>query len=225
MKFNVLFVGMLIGVVISGNAFGWGLPSLPGLPGLPGIGGGSSSSASDPDAFLAKAQASEQLVNKSADLLFGLVASKEELAKIEEIKSKMNATTDPQEQKALAQQKMDSELVEISKACENKNLEVEARGWDDKKKAQGTAALFNLALGSKMAADLVPQGQGIISSLTSNPMMVMKLGSLKDAVQCIGGIASGAARVLTAIPPIFSAAKIDVELPKSSTDQPKAIDL
>lgn len=72
----------------------------PCLPSIPGIGGGGSS-AGDPDAFLAKAKASEILVNKRADQLFNLIASKEEQAKIEEQRQKINATSDEKEKDAM----------------------------------------------------------------------------------------------------------------------------
>lgn len=212
MKFRMLLVGMMVGVALCGTAMGFGLPSM---------GGGSSKPAGDPDAYLKKSQTSESLVNKSADLLFLLVASKEAQAKAEELQKKIAATTDPKEQKALLQQKQDSALAEISNAAASKNLEAQAKSWDEKKKAQGKAALFNLALGSKMAAELVPEGQDLAKSIKSNPMMVTKLGSITEAVKSMGGVISGSGKVLTALPPVFKAAKIDVELPKTAMDKPQ----
>lgn len=213
MKLRILLVGAVVGVSLVGTAFGFGLPS---------IGGGTSSkSTADPDTFLAKSQASEQLVNNSATLLFGLVASKEALAKIEAIQQKIAATTNSDEKKSLTQEKNSSQLNEISKASANKELESDAKNWDSKKKEQAKGALFNLALGAKMASDLVPEGQNMTKSMQTNPMMVTKLGSITNALKSLGGIITGSGKVLTALPPVFSAAKIDVELPKASTDKPK----
>jgi hypothetical protein len=213
MKVRMLFIGAVVSVALVGSAFGWGIPSIGG--------GGSSKSAGDPDAFLAKSQESEKLVNNSANLLFGLVASKEAQAKIEALQQKIAATTNADEKKSLIQEKSSSQLNEISKASANKALEAEAKKWDAKKKGQAKDAVFNLALGAKMASELVPEGQNISKSVQSNPMMATKLGSITDALKSLGGIISGSGKVLTALPPVLTAAKVDVELPKTSTDKPK----
>jgi len=213
MKVRMLLVVAVVGVSLVGTAFGFGLPSLGG--------GGSSKPAGDPDAFLAKSQASEKLVNNSANLLFGLVASKEAQAKIEAFQKKIAATTNPDEKKSLIQEKCSSELNEISKASANKALEAEAKNWDSKKKEQAKAAVFNLALGAKMASELIPEGQNLSKSIQTNPMMATKLGSITSAIKSLGGVVSGSGKVLTALPPVLTAAKVDVELPKTATDKPK----
>lgn len=69
----------------------------------------------------------------------------------------------------------------------------------------------------------MPEGQNLVSSMKSNPMMATKVGSVLDAVNKIGGIASGGAKVVSALPPVFSAAKIDVKLPTSSSAEPVAM--
>lgn len=196
-----------------------------GAFGLPGIGKGSSKPAGDPDSYLAKAKATEELVNKSADLLFALVGSKEAQAKIEELQKKLAGTTKPEEQKAIMQEKRDSQMAEISRAAGDKKLEAEAKEWGDQKKKQGAAALFNMGLGALLAKDLVPEGQNIAKSLQSNPTMLGKAATILESVKTLGGIVTGTGKVITAVPPVFSAAKIDVVLPKTTAEKEKAADL
>jgi len=215
-----LRVKLLLGVALVlsySSAWAWGLPSLPSIGG--GSGGG------DPDAFLAKAQAAEALVNKSADQLFGLVCSKEEQAKVEELQKKISTTTDSKERGELLHEKQKSELAALELAKTDQKLLDEVKKWDAQKKKLAASALFNLSLGGKMAADLVPQGQQMVSSIKSNPMLATKLSSIYEAVKSLGGIGTGTAKVLGAVPPIFKAAKIDVELASTSTAPAKSTDL
>ena len=216
MKRKASLVVLVMSLMICGSAGAWGLPSIPG------IGGGSS--AGDPDAFLAKAKASELLVNKSADQLFCLIASKEEQARVEEQRQKINATSDEKEKDALTRDLASSECATINKAAADKNLQAEAKNWDAKKKKLAAASLFNLALGGKMAADLVPQGQQMAGAIKSNPLLLTKVGSLLEAVKSLGGITVGTAKVMTSIPPLFSAADIQVKLPTSSAEVATATD-
>jgi hypothetical protein len=217
MKMRVSLAVLMMSLMTYSSAGAWGIPSIPGT-------GGGSSATGDPDAFLVKARASEALVNKSAEQLFSLVTSKEEQAKAEEQKKKIDETTDAKEKNALIEEKRSSQLAAIGKAAADKGLETEAKKWDANKKKQAAASLFNLALGGKMAADLVPQGQSLASSIKSNPMMLTKVNSLIEAVKSLGGIGSGTMKVMTALPPVFSAANIDVKLPATSTEAPKNIE-
>jgi hypothetical protein len=216
MKIRMLLMVVMVCLVFTASA---------GAFKLPGFGKDSSKPAGDPDAYLAKAQATETLVNKSAELLFALVASKEAQAKAEEFQKKLAATSNPNEQKAIIQEKRESEMAEISKRASDENLKAEAENWDAKKKTQGAAALFNLALGALLAKDLVPEGQNLAKSMTSSPMMLTKANVIKESVITLGGIVTGTGKVLIALPPVFSAAKIDVVLPKTTAEKEKPVDL
>ena len=212
---------LLVSLMTYGIAGAWGIPKLSNIPGA----GGGSASAGDPDAFLIRARAAEVLVNRSADQLFGLVASKEEQAKAEEKQKQIDATTDAKEKDALVCDLRSSELAAISTAAADKKLEADAKHWDAKKKKLAACALFNLALGGKLAADLVPQGQKLATSIASNPMMLAKANSLYESGKSLAGIGTGTVKLMTALPPVFLAAKIDAKLPTSSADTPKSVDL
>jgi hypothetical protein len=214
MRIKMALMGMMVTVAMCGTAAAFGLPKLPGVA----AGGG------NPDEFLRKVQASEALVNKSASLLFKMVASKEAQAKVEAIQKKLAATSDPEEKKAIVKEKTDSEIAEINIAAKDKSLSATAKRWDAAKKRQGTDALFNLALGGKIAAELVPEGQNLAKSMQSNPMMLTKAGSILSAVKSLGGIATGTGKVMMAIPPVFTAANIEAKLPTSSKEKPKPMD-
>jgi hypothetical protein len=227
MKKSVSLAVVTMSLVACASAGAWGIPGLPSIPGLPGVGSllGGGGASVDPDAFLLKARASEALVNKSAEQLFSLVASKEEQAKVEEQQRKIDETSDAKEKAALVEEKVSSQLAAIGNASANKQLEAEAKRWSSEKKKLAANSLFNLALGGKMAAELVPQGQGMVGAIKTNPLLLAKLPSMYQAVKCLGGIGVGCVKVMKAIPPVFTAAKIDVKLPTSAAETPKNADL
>ena len=226
MKLRLSLAVLMMSVLTCGSAGAWGIPSISSISNLTGmVTGGGGAAGADPDAFLAKARASEALVNKSADQLFCLVTSKEEQAKAEEQQKKIDATTDAKEKNALIQEKVSSEVAAICQAAADKKLEEEAKSWDASKKKLAMASLFNLALGGKMAAELVPQGQSLAGSIKSNPLLLLKVKSLYEAVKSLAGIGSGTVKILSALPPVFSAANIEVKLPSSSAETAKVAEL
>lgn len=202
----------------------WGIPSFPGSSLLPI----STSASADPDAFLAKAKNAEALIDKSSDYLFRAVATKEEQAKMEEMKKKLNETTDDKEKNALRQQITESEMATIDKRAKDKELLANAEKMDSKKKEQIGNAFYNLSLGSLQTAALVPEGASIASSIQNNPAnavrLALKLKSVFESVKTLGGIGSNTTKVISAIKPLMSAAKIEAKQPSSAADKPKEIE-
>ncbi|MDD2501047.1 MAG: hypothetical protein PHN92_09520 [Geobacter sp.] len=214
MKMKTVLAVLLMGVLTAGAAFGFGMPS---------FGGGSKSApAGDPDAFLAKAKATEALVNKSVDQLAGLLLTKDQKAKIEAEKEAAAKLTDPKEKDAALAKVRDSEIAAFQKLKDENKLEAQAKQLDSKQKKLAGAALYNLGLGALQATDLVQEGQNMAKSMQSNPMLAMKAGSILESVKSLGGIVSGTAKVLAFLPPVFSAAKIDV--PKATSKESKPMD-
>jgi type I site-specific restriction endonuclease len=220
MTLRNVFMAVVIGLLFAGMAGAWGLPvSLPG----------SGSSGADPDDFLRRAQSAEELTGRSADLLFKAVASKEEQEKMEELQKKLNETTDDKEKNALRHQITESEMATIEKRAADKELQQEAKKWDEKKKKQVSVAMYNLGLGSLQAALLVPEGMRIANSIRSNPVnavrLAIKLNSVVDALSALNGTISNTAKVTSAMKPLMSAAKIESKAPTSAADTPKDTEL
>lgn len=205
-------------LAFTGIAGAWGIPSLPSIPGL---GGGSSG---DPDAFLARAQKAEALIDKSADSLFKAVASKEEQAKMEELQKKLNETTDDKEKNALRHQITESEMATIDKRANDKEVQAQAKNWDEKKKRQVSDAFYNFSLGALQAGLLVPEGTSLASSIAGNPVnaarLAFKLNSVYESVKSIGGILANTGKVISAMKPLMAAANIEVKSPATATDKP-----
>ena len=130
--------------------------------------------------------------------------------------------TDPKEKDAALAKVRDSEIAAFQKLKDENKLEAQAKQLDSKQKKLAGAALYNLGLGALQATDLVQEGQNMAKSMQSNPMLAMKAGSILESVKSLGGIVSGTAKVLAFLPPVFSAAKIDV--PKATSKESKPMD-
>jgi hypothetical protein len=213
MKIKTIVAVLLTGVLTAGISFGFGIP---------GFGGGSkSASVGDPDVFLEKAKATETLVNKSVDQLAGLLLTKDQKAKIEAEKEAAAKLTNPQERDAALANVRNSEIAALQKAKNDNKLETQAKQLDDKQKKLAAAAIYNLGLGALQAADAVQEGQNLSKSIQSNPMLAMKAGSILDAVKSLGGVVSGTTKVLSFLPSVFTAAKIEVKKPAGKDSKPQ----
>lgn len=213
---RTIIVALALGCAVAGTAGAWGLPSALSS---------ATSSYADPDEFLARARRAEALIDRSADSLFKAVASKEEQARMEELQKKLNETTDDKEKNALRQQITESEMATIEKRAKDKEVQEEAKKWDEKKKKYVANAFYNFSLGSLQAALLVPEGANIVNAIRSNPVnaarLAFKITAVLDAVKSVNGILVNTAKVISAMKPLMSAANIEVKSPSTAAESPK----
>ena len=213
---KVLFFAAAIGLAVSMSAnaqFG-------------GLLGGSKSdskgaSAADVDGFLTAAADADSLIRKSSDTLFSAVASKQEIDKYNEDLTAANALTDPKEKDAAIKKAQDDSQAVLAKEDFAKKTDELKKTADAKKKQQVGAAIYNFVLGALKDKELLDRGQGIISSISSNPMMVTKLGKVKDVVGSISSQMGNVSTIASGIQKMTSVVKLD-SLPTKASDQPVA---
>lgn len=174
------------------------------------VGGGSKSAAAgDPDVFIKSAQDADTLMNNSVGSLFKALASKKDQAAVEERKKAANTATDPKEKAALQAAVIKSELAAVEEAASVKNFDSDIAKFDANKKANLGASAFNFTLALLKDKDLVEQAQGLISSLSSNPMNMGKLGAIKDASANLSSQMTAATKLASVMPSIFKAVKME----------------
>lgn len=187
---------------------------------LPGMGGSSSSSAAaDPDAFLKSALAAEKLMNNSVTLMSHALTSKEKVAAFELARKAAQTETDPAEKKAKTLAVNKSEMAAVNEAMGNAKSDQDIKNMDAKKKAELGAAAYNFMLALLQDKALVEQSGSLISSLSSNPMNLSKVGGIKDAASSLSNQISAAAGVAGMMPKIFTA--VGVTAPTSKDEKPK----
>jgi len=189
--------------------------------GLGDLTGGSktTSSAGDPDAFIKSALGAEKLMNNSVTLLVRSLASKKDAAEIDAKEKAANAVTDPAEKEAKLTEVRKSKEAVINANASTDKLKAEVAKMDGKQKEDLGAAAFNFMLALLQDKDLAGQAGGLISSLSSNPMNLVKIGSLKDVASSLSNQVLSASQIATKMPDIFSA--VGVKAPVSKDEKPK----
>ncbi|WP_101102369.1 hypothetical protein [Macromonas bipunctata] len=184
-------------------------------------GGSSSAAAADPQTFVASAQAAEKLMNNSVALLSQSLVSKEKAAALEAQRKAANETTDPAEKQAKLTEVRKSEMAALNESMANSQIESAVKKTSGKQREDLAAASFNFMLALLQDKALVEQGKGLVSSLSSNPMNITKMGGVKDAVSSMTNQISAASSIATKMPAIFTA--VGVKAPTSKDEKPKTM--
>lgn len=188
---------------------------------LGGLGGGSSASANtgDPQEFIKSAQTAEKLMNNSLTLMATSLSSKEKAAEFEAQRKAANSITDAAEKQAKLTALRKSEAAAVNEAVNNANVEANIKKMDSQQRETLAAAAFNFMLALLQDKALLEQGQGLVSSLSSNPMNISKLGGVKDAISSLSNQVSTASSIASKMPSIFTA--VGVKAPASKDEKPK----
>lgn len=187
-----------------------------------GLGGGSTASASaNPEDFVKTALAAEKLMNNSVALLAVSLSSKEKAAELEAQRKAANANTDPAEKKAKLTELNKSQQAALNEALSNANMEANIKKMDGQQRDTLAAAAFNFMLALLQDKALLEQGQGLVTSLSSNPMNISKLGDVKNVISSLSNQVSDASSIAEKMPAIFSA--VGVKAPASKDEKPKVI--
>lgn len=224
---NAQFGGLLGGAKSNSKASADNAP-LGGLLGGGGLFGDSKSnaktSAGDVDAFLKTADEADGLIRQSSDALFKAVATKEELDAHADKMKAANEVADPKEKEAALKKAEDDQQAQLAKV-DFAAKAVEAKtSMDAKQQAQTGAAIYNFTLGMLKDMELLERGQGVVSSISGNPMAITKVLKVKDVLSSLSSQMSNISTIAAGVQKMSSVVKLDA-LPTKSSDQPKAWDV
>lgn len=193
------------------------------FPQLGGLLGGSNSESKptqDVDGFLKSADEADELVRKSSDSLFKAVATKAELDAQEDKIKAANAMQDPKEKEAALKKASDDQQAQLAKADFAAANAAISKEKDAKKKAHTSAAAYNFTLGMLKDREVLAIGQSLISSLSGNPMAILKLGRVKDVVSSLSGQMANISTIAAGVQKLSSVVSVST-LPTKSSDKPK----
>lgn len=229
MKFSRLVISSGIALaMLSGVSHGFGLPKMPSVPGLPAAAGGGSGAAVNGDAvdsFLAIGAESNRLISDSRVILATALATKEERAKIISQQEQLKKGLDAKDKKAIQDSKdfsasLDAQLQakagDEAAVANLKNLTAE----QSKKVID---SMRNLAYGVMLQQQQVTAGQNLVSAVTANPMLAVKLPAIKDTISTMSGNISGTVGYLTKFPSLLKGMGVSAVLPKSVDEKPEAV--
>jgi hypothetical protein len=149
----------------------------------------------DMNAFLQKSFNIEMTASRASLAIASAFAAEADRAKFQSLFDDVGKQTNPNEAGAKFQQVKETAEAEIKRLSESKDLGEQTKALSEEKKKLLAKGVGNFLLAVFQAKDLIPNGQGIFSSASSNPMNITKLAPLKDALsrlQSAGGMAGSA---------------------------------
>ena len=204
-------------VVLVGSAHAFGFGALTG-------GGKSDSSSSlTAESFIDAGKKAEALMTKSLAYMHSALASKEEIAKVEALQKKADETTDAKEKEAILQEMQKTEAAAVQKAVSDKKAGDNIKKLDTEKKAKLAGSSYNFMLALLKDKKLIADSKSLISSLSSNPMNLSKVGGVKDVASSLSKQVSISSDLASSLPKVFSAVGLE-KGPSSEAEQPKAMD-
>lgn len=205
---------LLIGVSTTASAGLGGLTSL--LPGK------TATSAVDVDGFLKNAALAEALMRTSLDQMATSLATKEEIAQIDALKKQAAEKTDAKEKGAIEQEIAKSQAAMLNARDFDKVANEDVKKMDAKQKEKLAGAATNFVLAALKDRELLSQSGTVLSSLSSNPANLSKLGTIKDAASSLKNQLEVAGSLATKVPKVFSAVGVK-NPPTKASDAPVVV--
>ncbi len=212
---SVLFVGFCV------NASAFDIKGVGNLvKSLTGLNGGTA--ITDIDSLIKNAEEADGLMKKSLDFMSSSLVSKEQIAKIEELKKQASSKTDAKEKAAIEQEIVKSEAAALNNVNFEKVANEDIQKMDQKQKAQLGAASYNFLLAVMKDQDVASSSSAVIGNSISNPANISKIGRMKDLASNLSSQVQVSSALVTKVPKIFSAVGLK-NPPSSSSDKPMEI--
>ena len=191
---------------------------LGGLGKLAGGGGAASGNIeSDVKTFVDKSYEINQILAASSLAMAAAYASEEQRAKLQVNLDAMNKSTDPKEKNTLAQKNITSSSAELDKIKNSSTLAEDTKKMSAEKKKSLAQGVANFLIGALQAKDLVPTGQAVVQSATTNPMSIPKVLPIKDALPVLASAIENAAKTMPTFVSALKGANIKVDEVTSSS--------
>jgi hypothetical protein len=202
-------------------AFGIGnlTASIPGV----GASSGNAVSAGDIDAFLKTAQDADTMIGTATAYIFKAVANKEDIAALEAREAAANSIADPSE-KAAAISKIEADKATLAqKGLASKDMEAKLSAMSKAQLASFGNAAYTFMLGVLKDKQLADGSRALVAGVASNPVLLPRLGALKDAATSVSAQAVNTVKIGEGLVKLASAGKI-AALPTSASETPKPVD-
>jgi hypothetical protein len=181
--------------------------------------GKSGNADADIQSFLQTAEQARALTSKSVYHLADALLAKEDMQANEAKLTAARNNPDPKERDAqLAKVELDmqAQLAKVDYEAQANKL---AKENDKRKTALVGASIYNFVLGMLKDKELAGKGSALASSAASNPMLLTKIGQVKDVVASIGGQMGDMTKIAGGLQKMGSKLK-SVPLPSSASAEP-----
>ena len=225
MKIRFLVWGMAIMLIV------FGIQSVEAgiFDKLTGKSSGGSVSRSDIDAVYTLVLDAEALLKKSVDIAFKLLASKEELEKIEQRQKQIDEIKDPKEKEAEMKKVQEDKMAATQKMIEKEETSKKAAALDAQQKVLFGKSIYNLILAGLKDKDAVVKAKDVSQKIQGNPSSATNFASdvnkLKDIVTTVPSQAEKIGTLGNNLSKFASKNNIEVAMPQSAADKPKEVEI
>lgn len=175
----------------------------------PAVGGDAGPAPSvDPDAFVADSLETAKMVAFARFVLDAAGANKLDMAGMAIHRDQLDKASNPKELKAVVTQLVSDDQAVADKDARVANIQAKLREGSGKERTLVAAAVLNFGVGMARNVRLVNAAPGLVSSMTSNPMMMAKLGRIKDLAEILRWQAGNVGGFMSAMPTLITAAKV-----------------
>lgn len=224
-KISAIAVAIAGGILVASapSAMAFGLGNITSA--IPGVGGtsGAAVSAGDIDGFIKTANDANTLISTSSDHIFKALASKEEIAALEARKTAANSIADPAEKAAEINKIEADKATAVQKSINSQDADAKLGAMNKQQLASFGNAAFTFMLGVLKDKQLAEGSTSLVSGVASNPMLLPRLGALKDVASSVTSQLGNTAKIGDGLIKLAKAGKISA-LPTSASEAPKPVD-
>ena len=219
----------VVAMTLATSSFaGWGLPSVPSLGADSSKSGAASLTAAEVDVVLLNVKDATVLLDKSITKLSSVLLDKDAKAKIDAEMEKAQKISDTKERDAKIAEARASNIAELKKATESTEGKAKLSKLNKEQLKSFASATFNFSLAGLMDVAAANLAKDAVQKAAANPMAVMsfasKIDDLKNVVATLPVQAGQIATIGSKIIDIAKSNKIDLKVPKSTTEKPQASD-
>jgi hypothetical protein len=189
--------------------------------GLPKMGGNKGNAEADISSFLQTADEAHKLTSQSAFHLSQALLEREAAQEILDKVAAAKGIAEPKEREAAmaqVEQDMNAKLAKVDYEAKGNEL---SAAKDKKKASLVSASMYNFVLGLLKDKELTSKGGALVSSAGSNPMLLTKVGEVKNVMSSLSGQMSNMGQIATGLQKLSTKIK-SVPLPTSATAAPVA---
>ena len=185
----------------------------------------SSVSRNDLDGLYALCCDADNLLKKSVDVTFKMLANKDELQKMELRIKEANNIKDPKEREAAMDKIEQDKRAFVEKSLDEQETSQKIQSLNAEQRKLLGNAIYNIFLASLKDKDAVEKAKQLTQKIQSNPAASTSyagdLPKLKDIVTGVPPQADKAVTLGTNLSKVARENKIEVAVPKSASEKPK----
>jgi hypothetical protein len=166
--------------------------------------------AYDVDGFVRKSADLSEMAGRSVTAINAAFANEEQLTAKRAALAAIAAVADPKEKAARYRQLYDAEASETRRLIDSGDMEKRMAALDGEKKKLIGQALLNFAIGALQAVELGRQGKAMAASVGMNPMELVRVAPVKDAIPMLAKVAVDVSGFMGTVVKLARSADIDI---------------